>query len=66
AKNKVLQHIPVMLHYNDTSGNGLKKWNKHLGFYYTLAGLHPKLTNQECHIDYVTSSNTAGTQELAA
>ncbi|KAG0150158.1 hypothetical protein CROQUDRAFT_38611, partial [Cronartium quercuum f. sp. fusiforme G11] len=56
---------PLMMYSDDTSGNHSKKWNKHLGFYYTLAGFPLKLINQEYNIHYATFSNTAGALELA-
>ncbi|OAV99967.1 hypothetical protein PTTG_25122 [Puccinia triticina 1-1 BBBD Race 1] len=65
AGNRVIQHLPISLYSNDTSGNLSKKWNKHISYYFNLAGLPPKLTNQHFHCHFLCTSNSAGTLELA-
>ncbi|KAH9818447.1 hypothetical protein DFH28DRAFT_1152318 [Melampsora americana] len=62
---KIIRHIPLVLYCDDLSGNISKKWNKHMAFYFTLAGLPPKLSNQEYNCHFLTTSNTAGALELA-
>ncbi|KAH9809143.1 hypothetical protein DFH28DRAFT_906417, partial [Melampsora americana] len=63
AKGLVIQSVPIALYSDDTSGNVSKKWNKHMSFYFTLAGLRPKLTNQEYHIHPLCTSNVANALE---
>ncbi|KAH9823364.1 hypothetical protein DFH28DRAFT_922254 [Melampsora americana] len=65
ARGKISCHVPLVLYCDDLSGNILKKWNKHIAFYFTLAGLPPKLSNQEYNCHFLTTSNTAGALELA-
>lgn len=65
AAGKIICHIPLVLYCDDLSGNISKKWNKHLAFYFTLAGLPPKLSNQEYNCHFLTTSNTAGASELS-
>jgi hypothetical protein len=36
-----------------------------MSFYYTLAGLPPKLSNQQYNCHFLSTSNTAGALELA-
>jgi hypothetical protein len=57
--------MPKMLYSDDTSGNVLKRWNKHISFYFTLAGLEPRLSNQEFNCHFLTTSNRAGVLELS-
>jgi hypothetical protein len=57
--------MPICLYANDTSGNSSKKWNKHIPYYFTLAGLPPNLTNQHFNCHFLTTSNSAGPMELA-
>ncbi|KAH9824992.1 hypothetical protein DFH28DRAFT_877934, partial [Melampsora americana] len=57
ANNMIIRNVPVVLYSDDTSGNVSKKWNKHMSFYFSLAGLRPKLTNQEYHIHSLCTSN---------
>ncbi|KAG0147462.1 hypothetical protein CROQUDRAFT_61614 [Cronartium quercuum f. sp. fusiforme G11] len=54
-----------MLYSDDTSGNISKKWNKHMSFYCNLAGLPPKMTNQEYNIHFISTSNAATALESA-
>jgi hypothetical protein len=49
AQGKIICHVLITLYSNNTSGNNSKQWNKHILFYFTLAGLHPHLTNQDYH-----------------
>ncbi|OAV95433.1 hypothetical protein PTTG_26678 [Puccinia triticina 1-1 BBBD Race 1] len=65
AGNRVIRHLPISLYSNDTSSNLSKKWNKHISYYFNLAGLPPKLTNQHFHCHFLCTSNSAGTLELA-
>jgi hypothetical protein len=54
----------MVLYSDDTSGNVSKKWNKHMSIYTILAGLPPKLANQEFNIHFVATTNTANALEL--
>jgi hypothetical protein len=36
-----------------------------MSFYYTLAGLPPKMSNQQYNCHFLSTSNTAGALELA-
>ncbi|KAH9820292.1 hypothetical protein DFH28DRAFT_1218255 [Melampsora americana] len=58
-----IRSVPIALYSDDTSGNVSKKWNKHMSYYFTLAGLKPKLTNQEYHIHPLCTSNVASALE---
>lgn len=64
AKGHIIKHIPIGLYSDDTSGNVGKKWNKHMSVYFTLAGLPPKMTNQEYNIHFLATSNCASALEL--
>ncbi|EFP93090.2 uncharacterized protein PGTG_19370 [Puccinia graminis f. sp. tritici CRL 75-36-700-3] len=65
ANGKIICHVLITLYSDNTSGNSSKQWNKHISFYFTLAGLHPHLTNQEYHCHFLGTSNVAGVLELA-
>ncbi|EFP89843.2 uncharacterized protein PGTG_15799 [Puccinia graminis f. sp. tritici CRL 75-36-700-3] len=65
AAGRVIRHMPICLYADDTSGNSSKKWNKHISYYFTLAGLPPKLTNQHFNCHFLSTSNSAGAMELA-
>ncbi|KAG0149744.1 hypothetical protein CROQUDRAFT_39427 [Cronartium quercuum f. sp. fusiforme G11] len=65
AGNRAIQHIPIMLYLENTSGNKSKKWNKHMAFFCSLAGLLPKLQDQEYNIHFISTSNSATAIELA-
>jgi hypothetical protein len=65
ADGCIIRHVPLVLYSDDLSGNVSKRWNKHMAFYFTLAGLPPKLANQEYNCHFLTTSNTAGALELA-
>lgn len=65
SKGKIVRHVPLVLYSDDASGNVSKKWNQHMSFYCTLAGLPPKLANQDVNILFLATSNTAGALELA-
>lgn len=65
AYGKKVLHVPIILYSDDTSGNVSKKWNKHMAFYCSLAGLPPKMTNQEYNIHFLSTSNVATALELA-
>lgn len=63
ANSMIIRSVPVVLYSDDTSGNISKKWNKHMSFYFSLAGLIPKFTNQEYHIHSLCTSNIASALE---
>ncbi|KAH9811537.1 hypothetical protein DFH28DRAFT_900388 [Melampsora americana] len=63
ANGLPIRSVPIALYSDDTSGNVSKKWNKHMSYYFTLAGLKPKLTNQEYHIHPLCTSNIASALE---
>lgn len=65
ANGLEIKHVPLNLYSDDTSGNVSKKWNKHMSFLATLAGLPPDLTNQEYHMHFLATSNSASALELA-
>lgn len=65
AAGLVIRHVPIVLYSDDASGNQSKKWNQYMSFYCTLAGLPPKLSNQEYNIHFLTSSNVASALEMA-
>ncbi|PLW39951.1 hypothetical protein PCASD_06814 [Puccinia coronata f. sp. avenae] len=65
AAGKIIRNMPIMLYSDDTSGNVLKLWNKHISFYFTLAGLEPRLSDQEFNFHFLTTSNRAGVLELS-
>ncbi|CAH7672298.1 hypothetical protein PPACK8108_LOCUS7107, partial [Phakopsora pachyrhizi] len=66
AEGKMIRHVPLSFHADDTSGNISKQWNKHILIFMSLAGLPPKLSNQEFNKLFVTTSNIASALELAA
>ncbi|KAH9817323.1 hypothetical protein DFH28DRAFT_926849 [Melampsora americana] len=65
AQGQIIRHVPLVLYCDDLSGNVSKRWNKHMAFYFTLAGLPPKLANQEFNCHFLSTSNTSGALELA-
>ncbi|KAH9808376.1 hypothetical protein DFH28DRAFT_910112, partial [Melampsora americana] len=64
AKGLLIKHIPLVLYSDDTSGNVSKKWNKHMSVFFTLAGLPPKMTNQEYNLHFLATSNCASALDL--
>ncbi|KAI8458054.1 hypothetical protein BY996DRAFT_6411177 [Phakopsora pachyrhizi] len=66
AEGKMIRHVPLSFYADDTSGNISKQWNKHISIFISLAGLPPKLSNQEFNKLFVTTSNIASALELAA
>ncbi|KAH9808088.1 hypothetical protein DFH28DRAFT_1198469 [Melampsora americana] len=38
AHGRIIRHVPLVLYCDDLSGNVSKRWNKHMAFYFTLAG----------------------------
>ena len=56
-KGKLIQHVPIKLYSDDTSGNASKHWNKHISFYFPLLGLTPNLSNEEFHCHFLATSN---------
>lgn len=65
ANGLEILHVPMNIYSDDTSGNVSKKWNKHMSFVATLAGLPPHLTNQEYHMHFLAASNSASALEMA-
>ncbi|KAI7963550.1 hypothetical protein MJO29_003977 [Puccinia striiformis f. sp. tritici] len=65
AGGKILQNLPISLYADDTSGNVSKRWNKHISFYYTLAGLPPNLSNEEYNCHFLATSNRATVLEIS-
>ncbi|KAI8455747.1 hypothetical protein BY996DRAFT_4636994 [Phakopsora pachyrhizi] len=66
AEGKMIRHVPLSFYADDTSGNISKQWNKHISIFMSLAGLPPKLSNQEFNKLFVATSNIASALELAA
>ncbi|KAI8458215.1 hypothetical protein BY996DRAFT_6411083 [Phakopsora pachyrhizi] len=66
ANGKMIRHIPLNFYSDDTNGNVSKQWNKHISIFMSLAGLPPKLSNQEFNTLFVATSNIATALELAA
>ncbi|KAI8443170.1 hypothetical protein BY996DRAFT_6436055 [Phakopsora pachyrhizi] len=66
ANGKMIRNIPLNFYSDDTSGNVSKQWNKHISIFMSLAGLPPKLSNQEFNTLFVATSNIATALELAA
>ncbi|KNF04320.1 hypothetical protein PSTG_02662 [Puccinia striiformis f. sp. tritici PST-78] len=64
ANKRIIRHAPLNLYCDDTSGNVSKQWNKHVSYYFTLAGLPPAISNQEFHCHFLCTSNTAGPLEM--
>ncbi|KAI8448895.1 hypothetical protein BY996DRAFT_8690301 [Phakopsora pachyrhizi] len=62
----MIRNIPLNFYSDDTSGNVSKQWNKHISIFMSLAGLPPKLSNQEFNTLFVATSNIATALELAA
>ncbi|KAA1110820.1 hypothetical protein PGT21_032339 [Puccinia graminis f. sp. tritici] len=65
AAGKVIRHMPINLYADDTSGNLSKRWNKHISFYCTLAGLPPQCAKMQYNCRFLATSNQAGVLELA-
>ncbi|KNZ52293.1 hypothetical protein VP01_3625g1, partial [Puccinia sorghi] len=65
SSGKIIQHIPINLYSNNTSGNISKRWNKHISFFFTLSGLPPRISNQEFNCHFLDHSNQAGVLELS-
>ncbi|KAH9813910.1 hypothetical protein DFH28DRAFT_1169954, partial [Melampsora americana] len=64
AQGKVIQNVPITLYSDDTSGNVLKKWNKHMCYYFTLSALPPGMTHQVFNIHFLATSNKSSALEL--
>lgn len=54
-----------MLYSDNTPGNVSKKWNKHMSFYFTLAGLPPRLGSLASNVKFLSSSHAASELEMA-
>jgi hypothetical protein len=65
AKGRIIQHVPITLYANDTSGNISKQFNKHVSFFFTLSGLPPHLSNQEYNCHFLSTSNVATVLEIS-
>ncbi|KNZ49662.1 hypothetical protein VP01_486g3 [Puccinia sorghi] len=65
SARKIIQHIPITLYSDNTSGIFLKRWNKHISFFFTLSCLPPRLSNQEFNYHFLPTSNKAGGLELS-
>ncbi|KAI8444470.1 hypothetical protein BY996DRAFT_6435255 [Phakopsora pachyrhizi] len=66
AEDKIIRHVPLLFYGDDTSGNLSKQWNKHISIFMSLAGLSPKLSNQEINKLFVATSNITSALDLAA
>ena len=64
AKGRLIRHVPISLYADHTSGNISKQFNKHIAYYFTLAGLPPNLSNMEYNCHFLCTSNTSGALEL--
>ncbi|KAA1082636.1 hypothetical protein PGT21_009069 [Puccinia graminis f. sp. tritici] len=64
ANGKIIRHCPIVLYSDDTSGNVSKQFNKHISFYFTLAGLPPHISNQEYNCHFLATSNLASVCEM--
>ncbi|KAG1735951.1 uncharacterized protein EDB91DRAFT_1238171 [Suillus paluster] len=56
--------MPLWLYCDDTSGNLLKKWNKHNSFLFTAAGLLQAEVHWEHNIHFLCTSNLAPPLEM--
>ncbi|EFP77823.2 uncharacterized protein PGTG_03779 [Puccinia graminis f. sp. tritici CRL 75-36-700-3] len=65
ARGKIVRNVPIILYADDTSGNVSKQFNKHISFYFTLAGLPPHISNQEYNCHFLSTSNLASVCELS-
>ena len=63
--NRLICHVPIALYSDDTSGNVSKQFNKHNSFYFTLAGLPPRISNQEYNCHFLATSNLATVGEIS-
>ncbi|KAI8460786.1 hypothetical protein BY996DRAFT_6429562 [Phakopsora pachyrhizi] len=60
AEGKIIRHIPLNFYSDDTSGNVSKQWNKHISIFMSLAGLPPKLSNQEFNTLFLNNLSLSG------
>ncbi len=56
--------LPYWLYADDTSGNSSKKWNKHISFLLTLAGLSREHSQHEYNVHFLATSNSAPFPEM--
>jgi len=56
--------LPLWLYCDDVSGNQSKKWNKHLSFLISLAGLPREHFQQEYNVHFLCTSNLAPALEM--
>ncbi|KAI6111303.1 hypothetical protein F5141DRAFT_1188430 [Pisolithus sp. B1] len=61
--HRVLSYM-IWLYCNDTSGNMLKKWNKHNSFLFTVAGLPHVMVHNESSIHFLATSNIVPPLEM--
>ncbi|KAH9825311.1 hypothetical protein DFH28DRAFT_877986, partial [Melampsora americana] len=52
ASGHIFDHVPFILSSDNLPRNVFKRWNKHMVFYLTLAGILPRLANQEHNFHY--------------
>lgn len=64
AKGHRVISMPIWLYCDDTSGNVSKKWNKHISFLFTLAGLPHTSSQLEFHVHFLATSNQAAPLEI--
>lgn len=57
GRHVVLQ--PLWMYCDNTSGNMLKKWNKHNSYLFTLAGLLKVQVSKEYNVHFLCMSNIA-------
>ncbi|KAI8456133.1 hypothetical protein BY996DRAFT_6412631 [Phakopsora pachyrhizi] len=55
ADGEMIRHVPLSLYSDNTSGNVSKQWNKNISVFMSLAGLPPKLSNQEFNTLFVAT-----------
>jgi hypothetical protein len=55
---------PIFLWCDDTSGNQSKRWNKHISFLFTFAGLPKSLASLAYNIHFLATFNIASPLEM--
>lgn len=63
AAGRIVRHLPLVFYSDEASRNISKKWNKHMSFYFTLAGLPPKFSNQDFNTHFLATSNLGSALE---
>ncbi|TFK18065.1 hypothetical protein FA15DRAFT_603996, partial [Coprinopsis marcescibilis] len=64
AKGKHVYAFQIWLYCDDASGNVSKKWNKHISFLFTPAGLPHNQVHLEYHVQFLCTSNVAPPLEM--